>query len=187
MAQSLDSQSLDLVRAIHDADVRACLVVTGGGVSAINALFAVAGASRTVIDAQVPYSRTALDDYLGERAERHVSADEALMMARKAYVRAKTLDAERDPPAAIFLGVSCTAAIATDRLRRGENRCHVATFNGATATSYSITMQKGARDRAEEEAICASLILNTIANACGLELELEVKLLDSECIIVESD
>ena len=187
MAQSLHSQSLDLVRAIHDADVRACLVVTGGGVSAVNALFAVPGASLTVIDAQVPYSRTALDDYLGERAERHVSSHEALMMARKAYARAKMLDAERDPPAGTLLGVSCTAAIATDRLRRGENRCHVATFNGSNAMSYSITMQKGARDRAEEETVCASLILNAMAEACELENELEIKLLDSERIIVESD
>ena len=187
MAQSQHSQSLDLVRDVHVADVRACLVVTGGGVSAVNALFAVPGASLTVIDAQVPYSRTALDDYLGERAERHVSSHEALMMARKAYARAKMLDAERDPPAGTLLGVSCTAAIATDRLRRGENRCHVATFNGSNAMSYSITMHKGARDRAEEETVCASLILNAMAEVCGLKNELEIKLLDSERIIVESD
>ena len=153
--------------------------------SAIGALFAVAGASRTVIDAQVPYSRTALDEYLGERAPRHVSAGEAELMARVAQMRAVKLDAGREPAAERIIGVSCTAAIATDRDRRGENRCHVAWFDGVRGAVSSLTMTKGMRTRREEEAICGSLVLNALADASGLSSRLKVNLVGSERLVVD--
>ena len=181
----MQSMRDDLVRAIHDADARACLVVTGGGVSALNALFAVPGASRTVIDAQIPYARASLDDYLGAQAARHVSSGEATMMARAAQVRAVRLDSERDPPSARIVGLSCTAAIATDRNRRGENRCHVAWFDGTTGVAHTLTLEKGARDRVGEESMCAVMILNALAEACGLDARLPLDLLESERLVVE--
>lgn len=180
-----DQSVLDLVAEVHAADVRACLVITGGGMSAIGALFAVAGASRTVIDAQVPYSRTALDEYLGERAPRHVSAGEAELMARVAQMRAVKLDAGREPAAERIVGISCTAAIATDRDRRGENRCHVAWFDGVRGAVSSLTMTKGMRTRREEEAICGSLVLNALADASGLSSRLKVNLVGSERLVVD--
>lgn len=179
-----DSDISVLIRAIHDADVRACLVVTGGGVSAVGALFAVPGASRTVIDAQIPYARAALDAYLGAAAVSHVSGDEARAMSVAAHARAMRLDAGRDPAASMVIGVSCTAAIATDRERRGENRCHVAWFNGSAGKVYSLTMLKGARDRAGEEAICGAMVLNAMAEASGLEQRVQIDLNDSERVVV---
>lgn len=180
MVGPFDAKLLELVAAIHDADVRACLVITGGGMSAVGALFAVAGASRTVIDVQVPYARAALDDYLGEQAPRHVSAEEAQMMARAAQLRAAKLDAGRAPAAQRIVGVSCTAAIATDRDRRGTNRCHVAWFDGARGESCSLTMAKGMREREGEEAVCAALILNALACAGGLSGRVDIDLVASE-------
>lgn len=174
-----------LVQAIHDADARASLVITGGGISAIEALFRIAGASRTVIEAHVPYARPALDEYLGEVAPRHVSAPEAAMMARVAHARAVSLDADRDPPASRIAGVACTAAIATDRTRRGENRCHVATFDGSHCRTYSLTMDKGARERAGEEAVCAAMVLNALAEVCGVEPRLPLHLTTAEQLLVE--
>ena len=176
---------LNLVGEIHDADVRASLVITGGGMSAIGALFAVAGASRTVIDAQIPYARVALDDYLGEQAPRHVSAEEAVMMARAAQMRAVELDAGREPVAGRIVGVSCTAAIATDRTRRGANRCHVAWFDGTRGAVSSLTMTKDIRTRLEEESICASLVLNALADASDLQSTVNVDLVATERLVVE--
>lgn len=175
-----------LVSAIHDADARACLVVTGGGISAVGALFALPGASRTVIDAQIPYARSALDAYLGAGVVNHVSAEEARAMAVAAHARAVQLDADRQRQAATVIGVSCTAAIATDRDRRGENRCHVGWHDGTSGKVYSLTMDKGARDRPGEEAICAAMVLNALAEASGLESRLPLALLESEQVIVES-
>ena len=173
-----------LVGSIHDADGRACLVVTGGGISAVGALFAMPGASRTVIDAQIPYARAALDAYLGAAVVHHVSAAEAGAMAIAAHARAVQLDAGRETQAAKTVGLSCTAAIATDRERRGENRCHVGWYDGTGGKVYSLTMLKGERDRPGEEAICAAMVLNALAEAIGLDERLQLALLDSERVVV---
>ena len=175
-----------LVGSIHDADGRACLVVTGGGISAVGALFAMPGASRTVIDAQIPYARSALDAYLGTAVVHHVSGEEARAMAVAAHARAVQLDAGRQPRAATIIGLSCTAAIATDRERRGENRCHVGWYDGTAGKVYSLTMLKGERERPGEEAICATMVLNALAEAIGVGQRLPLALLESEQVIVET-
>ncbi len=171
--------TFDLVTQIHSTSAKACLVITGAGTSAISALFSVAGASRTVIDAQVPYSRTALDSYVETHAEQHVSQDEATLMAIKAFQRAVDLT-ELDGRTERLIGLSCTAAIATDRLRRGENRAHVAWHDGKHGATYSLVMKKGARDRAGEETVCSAIVLNALAEACGIEDRLELQLLPDE-------
>ncbi len=83
-----------LVERIHAAPVRACLVVAGAGARALAWLLGVPGASRTVLDAQVPYSMGALDEYAGFRAGQHVSMEEAFGLADSAYGRARRLAGE---------------------------------------------------------------------------------------------
>ena len=171
--------TFDLVTQIHGGPANVCLVITGAGTSAISALFSVAGASRTVIDAQVPYSRTALDAYVGTQAEQHVSQDEARTMAIKAHDRAVRLS-DSEIRSNRLIGLSCTAAIATDRHRRGENRVHVAWHDGERGAAYSLVMNKGERDRAGEEAVCSAIVLNALAEACGIEDRVELQLLPGE-------
>lgn len=175
-----------LIQAIHDAPSKACLVVTGAGTSAISALFATAGASRTVIDVQIPYAMSALHEYVGQqKADQHVSVAEAKLMADKAYQRAYSLaayDADKQDANTRLVGLSCTAAIATDRKRRGENRCHIAWYDGQNGATYSLVMQKDARDRKLEEAICRNLILNALAESFQLNMRLDIELMDGEFI-----
>ena len=176
------SHIVDLVQRIHDAPTKACLVITGAGTSAISELFSVAGASRTVIDAQVPYSRAALDKYVAVEAEQHVSREEAEIMAAKAQARAVMLSETTMGDSVRLVGLSCTAAIATDRARRGENRAHIGWHDGAGGVTRSVVFNKGARSRAGEEALCAAIILNSLAEACGIEDELELSLLEGEVV-----
>ena len=175
----ISEKERELIAAVHGTPTKACLVITGAGTSAVSALFAVAGASRTVIDAQVPYSRSALDAYVGVAAEQHVSRNEAAMMATRAYERAVALSVS-DNSTGPLIGLSCTAAIATDRARRGENRAHVEWHDGKRTATFSIVMEKGARDRDGEEAVCKAVILSALAEACGVEERTSPKLLEGE-------
>ena len=170
-----------LVQQIHDTPVKACLVITGAGTSAISTLFSVAGASRTVIDAQIPYSKAALTSYVGLQAEQHVSSDEAKAMAETAYDRAVQLSGPNGQGDQL-VGLSCTAAIATNRMRRGENRAHIGWHDGKRGATYSIVMNKGERERAEEEKLCGAIVLNALADACGVAVRLELDLLDGEIV-----
>src|SRR5215207_6433216 len=54
-----------LIAQIHDAPVMAVIVVTGGGAQAIADILAVPGASRTLLEALVPYSDKSLTKFLG--------------------------------------------------------------------------------------------------------------------------
>lgn len=170
-----------VARQIHGNDGKLCIVVTGAGSQAIAWLFAEAGASRTVLDAQVPYSYSALTEYTGRKADQHVSAEEAALMAETALERARRLAGPGEEPLA---GVACTAAIATDRVRRGEDRCHVAIATSAgLRKTYSLVMVKGERDRAGEEALCSAMVLNAVAEAKGVDDRVELALSQGEQVV----
>lgn len=166
-----------LVERIHAAPVRVCLVAAGAGARGAAWLLGVPGASRTVLDAQVPYSMAALDEYAGFRAEQHVSVEEAFALADSAHGRACRLAGEDGGPVA---GVACTAAIATDRPKRGTHRAHVAWRRGDSARCLSLTLTKGARDRDGEEEVVSKLVLRAVAEACGLDAEVDLGLLEGE-------
>lgn len=172
--------AVELVRLIHGASGKICLVVTGAGSDAVAALFAEPGASRTMLDAQIPYSSSAMNLYTGHIADQHVSAEEAQLMASAALEKAESLSEEDE----LVAGISCTAAIATDRVRRGENRCHIGivTSRGLRKT-YSLTLDKGKRNRAGEETVCSAIILNAVAEAKEIDERSPVTLLNSEHVI----
>ena len=155
----------------------AVLVVTGGGAQALADLFVVPGASRTVLEALVPYSDCSMREFLGHEPEKAASVETASALARKACERALALRPSDDTP---VLGVACTAALVTDRPRRGEHRAHVAVCGCGRVKVHSVILMKNARDRAGEERVVADLVLSIMGRACGLDTALCDALLTEE-------
>ncbi|HIF72627.1 MAG TPA: hypothetical protein EYQ61_08750 [Dehalococcoidia bacterium] len=169
----------ELAKKLHGVPGRGCVVVTGSGVQAISDLFAEPGTSRTILEAQVPYARRALDEYVGVRAGQHVSAEEALLIAQAALKRARHL-AEGDDSDQPLFGVGCTAAVATDRVRRGEDRAHVVWTDGTRSGGASIWFDKETRTRAQEDAIVSAIVMNSIAQVLNIEERLDVDVFETE-------
>ncbi len=169
----------ELAKKLHGVPGRGCVVVTGSGVQAISDLFAEPGTSRTILEAQVPYARRALDEYVGVRAGQHVSAEEALLIAQAALKRARHL-AEGDDSDQPLFGVGCTAAVATDRVRRGEDRAHVVWTDGTRSGGASIWFDKETRTRAQEDAIVSAIVMNSIAQVLNIEERLGVDVFETE-------
>lgn len=155
------------VQAIHDAPAVAVLAVTGAGASALTWLFAVPGASRTVLEARVPYARATMIELLGSEPADYVSAATAAAMARAAIARARALQG-LDHAGAPSVGFACTATIATDRTKRGEHRVWVAVADGTRVACSGLVLAKGERDRAGEEDVVARLAIRALAAACGV-------------------
>ena len=155
----------------------AVLVVTGGGTQALADLFMVPGASRTVLEALVPYSDRSMSEFLGGRAAQAASAETAAALARKAHERALALRPSRD---VTVLGVACTAALITDRPRKGDHRAHVAVCGGESVEVRSVTLEKNARTREDEERVVADLLLSVMGRAWGLTAALCDRLLPKE-------
>ncbi len=161
----IDERLQAVIEQIHQGDTQVVLAVTGAGSQAIAWLLSVPGASNTVLDAAVPYGFLALVDQLGYRPDQAVSVETAAALAAAAYARASHLR-EGDQP---VVGVGCTGTIATNRPKRGDHRAHVCVWNGQKASTYSLTLVKGQRDRPGEEQVISQLVLYALAKHCKVE------------------
>ena len=64
-----------------------------------------------------------------------------------------------------MLGLGATAALVTDRERRGAHVVHVAVVDGFQTWEATAQLRKNARTRGDEEAIAELVILCTLADA----------------------
>jgi nicotinamide mononucleotide (NMN) deamidase PncC len=81
----------ELIKKIHLSGYRFVTVSSGGGTNAISALLRVPGASKSVLEAYVPYAKESLDYYLLKKPDKYCSEDTTLSIAAKAFSAAKKL------------------------------------------------------------------------------------------------
>lgn len=159
-----DAAWQQLISTVHASGRKAALAITGGGSGAIGELLRVPGGSRLLIEAQVPYDPLALAAFLGFAPAQACSADTAIAMARSIRAHAARLvPADTD-----LVGLGATAALVSDRPRRGEHRFHIAFANAAGIAHCTAVMAKGERDRAAEEDLVSRAIVLWLAQACGI-------------------
>ena len=161
----MNESSLELTEAIHMAGCPFVLAVTGGGSRSASALLEVPGASASVLEVVVPYARTALEQWLGGSVDAACSQRTACAMAMVAFDRARQLGGANVHS---LLGIAATASLATKRAKKGGHRLHIAWQSSARTVVQSCEWVKDRRSRAEEEQLCAELILHTVATACGI-------------------
>ena len=154
-----------LIHCIHASRTAAALALTGGGTGAIPMLLRRPGGSSTVLDIAVPYSSAAVAAYLGEPPRQATSAATAEAMARRAFQRACELRSDASIP---VVGLGATAALTTDRVRRGTDRLHVATFDGARTIALAWTLEPPLSRRREQEAAAERAIVASLADAVGV-------------------
>jgi Cytidylyltransferase-like len=165
-----------LIASLHASGRKAALAITGGGSGAIGELLRVSGGSRLLVEAQVPYDAAALETFLGFAPQQASSADTAIAMARTVRARAARLV----PGDAELVGLGATAALVSDRPRRGEHRFHIATAGPAGIAHCTGVMAKGRRDRAGEEDLVARAIVLWLARACGVAAPSPRSLLEAD-------
>jgi Cytidylyltransferase-like len=165
-----------LISALHASGRKAALAITGGGSGAIGELLRVPGGSRLLIEAQVPYDAQALAAFLGFAPAQACSSDTTIAMARSALARAAKLV----PAGADLVGLGATAALVSDRPRKGEHRFHVAFANTGGIAHCTGVLAKGRRDRATEEDLVSRAIVLWLARACGIAAPSPRSLLDAD-------
>lgn len=162
-AQHDVAEPTELVRAIHAAPQQAVLELAGG-TQALAWLHAVGGSSRTVLEATDRYSAASLATLLGQPPAKAVTGEVAVTMAAAARRRARELAAPGTP----VVGAACTAALASDRPRRGAHHAALAVADALGTTVCEVELAKGARTRWQEEAVVSLLLLAELAAACGV-------------------
>ncbi len=170
----------ELIANIHASGRRLVVAVTGGGTKAISQLLDVAGASRSVLEATVPYSASSMKHWLGGLPEQACSESTARLMAMAAWMRAQRLAS--DAPSAMLVGIGATASLATDRPKQGEHRIHVAVQTEKLTRSLSLTLSKGKRGRKKEQWLASKMILLATGEACEVDTTAAADALDQQYI-----
>lgn len=151
-----------LVEAIHSTPTQAVLYFSGGASQALGWLASVPGASNTVLEVIVPYSRMSMIQLLGKLPVQFTSKETAEDMALIAYNRALKLSKPDSP----VLGVGFTGSLATTRPKLGDHRFYLSTRTSNRLWTSSITLSKGLRSREQEELVSSQVLLKAIADAC---------------------
>ncbi|MYE85928.1 MAG: hypothetical protein F4X31_06765 [Gammaproteobacteria bacterium] len=131
-------------RLLHDSPWQGVLHLTGGGAGMLSELLGEAGASRTLIEARIPYAEGSLEALLGGRPDQACSAPTARALAMAAFQRALHHGAR---PA---FGFGVTASLATDRPKRGPCRAHLAvqTLGHTAQTQIALRGERAAQESA---------------------------------------
>lgn len=174
--QLLSNDLTQFITQLHNHPAKIVLVTAGAGTYALASLLEVAGASRTLLEAVVPYSHPSFDDFLGITPEKYVHPKTAKLLAGRAFTRAHWLSEEEEP----LVGLACSATIATDRPKRGKHRAHIATWQAERLVHHLIEFDKGARGRQGEEHIVSKIMLNALAEAFSLEERLPIELTEKD-------
>ncbi|HEX3412742.1 MAG TPA: hypothetical protein VHT00_13555 [Stellaceae bacterium] len=180
-----DAAWQQLISTLHASGRKAALAITGGGSGAIGELLRVPGGSRLLIEAQVPYDELALAAFLGFAPAQACSSGSAIAMAQSARARAARLVPSTGVGAGTDLvGLGVTAALVSDRPRKGEHRFHIAFANSAgpnsTGAHCTCVLAKGRRDRAAEEDLVSRAIVLWLARACGIAAPSPRSLIDAD-------
>ena len=146
------------IEAIQASGYKATLAVTGGGIGSVGALLQHPGASRFLLEVQVPYSPEAMFAYLGEEVHGSCSAAVASKMAERAFERALVcmLPSEDKSP---ILGIACTAALQTTRERKGKDRAFFCIKSRHRELARGLELSPASRIEQDEEVSRALLQL----------------------------
>lgn len=151
------------IARILNSGFRAVFVTTGGGSGALHALLSTPGASSFVADARIPYSPEALEAFLGESPDHSCSSETARKLAVAAFNSQYAITNNQYPAA----GIACSAALQTDRERRGDDRAFICIKTAESEKIYALYFSK--TSRAEQESILSDWLLVLVAQAVGAE------------------
>ncbi|KAK9276277.1 hypothetical protein L1049_005808 [Liquidambar formosana] len=165
-----------LVEAIHSSPTQAVLYLSGGASQALGWLMSVPGASNTVLEAVVPYSRMSMIQLLGKIPTQICSQQTSEEMALLAYNRALKLSSPGSP----VLGVGFTGSLASTRPKLGDHRLHLSTRTSDRLWVSTVILSKGLRTREQEDKVSSHLLLKAVANACKVPATFVSELTESE-------
>ena len=149
-------------RLLHDSPWQGVFHLTGGGAGFLAEMLGTAGASRTVLEASVPYSAASLAELLGGASEQACCGATARALAMAGFQRAMRLDAVQP------FGFASTASLATDRAKRGTCRAHMAVQTAGRGFHLEYGPFAAADDRESQERELVEAAWATLLAALGL-------------------
>ena len=160
-------ENTNLIKKIHQSKYKITYVSSGGGTNAISSFLKVPGASNTILESYVPYSKKSMDIFLNKKPDHYCSLNTCLSMAANAYK--KSLQIENTTNTKYLIGVAVTASLATTYTKIGEHKFYIAIQTDSYTKTVSCVLDKGSRTREEEEELITEYVLSLIAESCSIK------------------
>mmetsp|Transcript_27865 Transcript_27865/g.44633 ORF Transcript_27865/g.44633 Transcript_27865/m.44633 type:complete len:471 (+) Transcript_27865:40-1452(+) len=148
---------------------RIAVCASGGGTRVSQWLLGTPGASASVLEVVFPYHQQALKDYLGNDCQpsSYCSQDTCQQLARRARQRALNILAKSEGISTAatrnVVGVGYTGALATNRERRGEDKCYVGlSCSDGFETVHRVRFHKGISSRSTQDSLASYAIIKAV-------------------------
>ena len=161
---------LDIVQEVHKSPYKLTIVSSGGGTNAISALLEVPGASNTILESHIPYSKESMNSFLNKKPDHYCSLDTCLNMAANAFKKSKQIDTTSKTKH--LLGISITANLATTYEKRGDHKFFIVVQAFDYTKYLECYLDKGKRTREEEEELITACVISLLADSCGFKFSI---------------
>jgi len=166
------TDNTNLIQKIHESKFKLTFVSSGGGTNAISSLLKVPGASNTVLESYIPYSKKSMDLFLNRKPDHYCSLNTSLSMAANAYKKCIQIDKEYKKK--YFIGISVTASLATTYTKIGDHKFYISLQTESFTKSIECLLIKGSRTREEEEQLITEYVLSLLAEFCGIKKDVPI-------------
>jgi nicotinic acid mononucleotide adenylyltransferase/nicotinamide mononucleotide (NMN) deamidase PncC len=157
MASSLPTSPIELLNRFS---AQVVVVVSGGGTQVIPQLLAEGGASNVMLEALVPYAKSAVAEFLGGNPDAYCSDRTTRQLAVAGWQRSVKLSSQGRNN----VGIAATASLRSGKPKMGQHRVYVATHRVQETVTATLQLSKNARSRLEEERVAALLCLDVLVS-----------------------
>ncbi|KAJ3435655.1 nicotinamide mononucleotide adenylyltransferase [Anaeramoeba flamelloides] len=149
-------------------DYKIVFNITGFGGTLANLFLQTPSCSSTLLEYNIPYSTVASDSIAGKPIEQYVSKETSEMFAFESRERAQHL-LDYNSGMSKVLGFGGTGSIISKKVHRGDHRAHFSIRSHNRLASYKLTLDKGTRNRFEEETFVSKTALHCLFDFVNFE------------------
>ena len=160
----------DIVEKIHSSPFKLVIVSSGGGTNAISSLLKVPGASNTILESHIPYSKESMNEFLNSKPDHYCSLDTCLSMAANAYKKSAKIN--KKSKSKHLLGIAITANLATTYKKKGDHKFFIVVQSHDYTKYLECYLEKDVRTREMEEELITGCVINLLSESCGLKCDL---------------
>ena len=160
----------DIVEKIHSSPFKLVIVSSGGGTNAISSLLKVPGASNTILESYIPYSKESMNEFLNSKPDHYCSLDTCLSMAANAYKKSTKIN--KQSKSKHLLGIAITASLATTYKKKGDHKFFIVVQSHDYTKYLECYLEKDLRTREMEEELITGCVINLLSESCGLKCDL---------------
>ena len=148
----------DIIQEINFSEIRLAFALLGSCQRLVKWLLDKEGISKNLIGINMPYSKEAIDDFLGFKPSNYVNSKTTTNLAEKNYLKYyKNNDFKND-----FFSIAVSSSLKTNRIKRSNDLGYITIYNGEKLLMYKIEFVSKKLTRVKQDFIISFYVLKII-------------------------